>query len=66
MTMTIDTHNVGAVRMDIFDHELLPLLKLFSRAVSNSEIMSHFSEDECESLTTFMDCLLETALQNGI
>jgi hypothetical protein len=64
--MTIDTHNVGAVRMDIFDNELLPLLKLFSRAVSNSEIMSHFSDDEVERLSTFMDCLQETALQNGI
>ena len=64
--MTIDTHNVGAVRMDIFDNELIPLLKLFSRAVSNSEIMSHFSDDEVERLSTFMDCLQETALQNGI
>tara|TARA_Y100000401_G_C8271117_1_gene198390 strand:- start:122 stop:316 length:195 start_codon:yes stop_codon:yes gene_type:complete len=64
--MTIDTHNVGAVRMDIFDNELLPLLKLFSRAVSNSEIMSTFSDDEVERLSTFMDCLQETALQNGI
>jgi hypothetical protein len=64
--MTIDTHNVGAVRMDIFDNELLPLLKLFSRAVSNSEIMSHFSDEEVERLSTFMDCLQETALQNGI
>ena len=64
--MTIDTHNVGAVRMDIFDNELLPLLKLFSRAVSNSEIMSAFSDDEIERLSTFMDCLQETALQNGI
>ena len=64
--MTIDTHNVGAVRMDIFDNELLPLLKLLSRAVSNSEIMSTFSDDEVERLSTFMDCLQETALQNGI
>lgn len=64
--MTIDTHNVGAVRMDIFDNELLPLLKLFNRAVSNSEIMSHFSNEEVERLSTFMDCLQETALQNGI
>jgi hypothetical protein len=67
--MTIDTthsHNVGAVRMDIFDNELLPLLKLFSRACSDDEIMSHFSDDEVERLSTFMDCLQETALQNGI
>ena len=50
--------------MDIFDNECGPLLKLFNRACSNDEIMSHFSEEEAERLATFMDCLQDLALEH--
>ncbi len=54
-----------AIRMDIFDNEWGPLLKLFNRATSNSEIMSHFNAQEAERLSTFMDCLKDLALENS-
>ena len=63
-TNTMETHTVG-FKMDIFDNEWKPLLKLFSRACVNDEIMSHFSEEECERLSTFMDCLQDLALNNS-
>ena len=53
------------IRMDILDYEWKPLLKLFNRACSNDEIMSHFSADEAERLSTFMDCLQDLALENS-
>lgn len=58
------THIVG-FKMDIFDNEWKPLLKLFSRACCNDEIMSHFSEEEGERLHTFMDCLQDLALEHS-
>jgi len=51
--------------MDIFSNEWKPLLKLFNRACSNDEIMSHFSEEEAERLSTFMDCLQDLALEHS-
>lgn len=57
------THTIG-FKMDIFDNECGPLLKLFNRACSNDEIMSHFSEEEAERLATFMDCLQDLALEH--
>tara|TARA_R100000951_G_scaffold106623_1_gene101327 strand:- start:575 stop:757 length:183 start_codon:yes stop_codon:yes gene_type:complete len=57
------THTIG-FKMDIFDNEWGPLLKLFNRASSNDEIMSHFSEEETERLSTFMDCLQDLALEH--
>ena len=60
---TTETHST-AIRMDIFDNEWGPLLKLFNRASSNSEIMSHFDEQETDRLATFMECLQELALEN--
>ena len=54
-----------AIKMDIFDNEWKPLLKLFNRAVSNEEIMSHFNDEEIDRLTTFMDCLQSLALENS-
>jgi len=63
-TETTATHST-AIKMDIFDNEWKPLLKLFNRACSNSEIMSHFDEEECERLSTFMDCLQDLALENS-
>ncbi len=51
--------------MEIFDYECAPLLKLFSRACCNDEVMSHFNEEECESLHTFMDCLQDLALEHS-
>ena len=59
------THSM-AIKMDIFDNEWKPLLKIFNRAVSNDEIMSHFDDEEIERLTTFMDCLQDLALENSI
>ena len=61
---TKETHTV-AIKMDIFDNEWKPLLKLFNRACSNDEIMSHFDEEETERLSTFMDCLQELASNNN-
>jgi hypothetical protein len=58
------THSVG-FKMDIFSNEWKPLLKLFNRACSNDEIMSHFSEEEAERLSTFMDCLQDLALEHS-
>ena len=58
------THTIG-IKMDIFDNEFQPLLKLFNRASCNDEIMSHFSEEECERLHTFMDCLKDLALEHS-
>ena len=63
-TKTSEVHSV-AIKMDIFDNEWKPLLKLFNRACTNDEIMSHFSEEECERLSTFMDCLQDLALENS-
>ncbi len=63
-TETTVTHNVS-IKMDIFSNEWKPLLKLFNRAVSNNEIMSHFDDDETERLSTFMDCLQDLALENS-
>ena len=51
--------------MDIFDNEWKPLLKLFSRAAMNDEIMSEFSDEECDRLHTFMDALQDLALEKG-
>ena len=58
------THTM-AIKMDIFDNEWKPLLKLFNRAVTSDEIMSHFDDEECDRLTTFMECLQELALENS-
>jgi len=63
-TKTTEVHNVS-IKMDIFDNEWKPLLKLFNRACSNDEIMSHFDEEECERLSTFMDCLQDLALEQS-
>lgn len=52
------------IRMDILDYEWKPLLKLFNRACSNDEIMSHFSEDEAETLSIFMDCLQNFSIED--
>ena len=57
-----ETHST-TIRMHILDYECKPLLKLFNRACSNDEIMSHFSEDEAETLSIFMDCLQYLALE---
>ena len=57
-------HNVS-IKMDIFDNEWKPLVKLFNRACCNDEIMSHFSEEECERLSTFIDCFKELALNHS-
>ena len=54
-----------AIKMDIFDNEWKPLLKLFNRAITNDEIMSHFDDEETERLSTFMDCLQDLALENS-
>ena len=51
--------------MDIFDNEWKPLLKLFSRAAMNAEIMAEFSDEECDRLHTFMDALQDLALEKG-
>ncbi len=59
------TEHIMGFKMDIFDNEWKPLLKLFSRAVTNDEIMSHFSEEECDRLHTFMDALQDLALEKG-
>ena len=64
LTETTEVHNVS-IKMDIFDNEWKPLLKLFNRAVLNDEIMSHFDDEETERLTTFMDCLQDLALENS-
>ena len=53
------------LKMDIFDNEWKPLLKLFNRACSNDEIMSHFDEEECERLSTFMEYIQELALEHS-
>ncbi len=63
-TKTTEVHNVS-IKMDIFDNEWKPLLKLFNRASYNDEIMSHFDEEECERLSTFMDCLQDLALEHS-
>ena len=64
--MTPTVHNVGAVKMDIFDNEWKPLLKLFNRAVTNEDIMRHFDDQEIDRLSTFMDALQELALEHTV
>ena len=63
-TETTEVNNV-AIKMDIFDNEWKPLLKLFNRACTNDEIMSHFDEEECERLSTFMEYIQELALEHS-
>lgn len=59
------TDHIVGFKMDIFDNEWKPLLKLFSRAAMNDEIMADFSDEECDRLHTFMDALQDLALEKG-
>jgi|TARA_B100001741_G_C16028866_1_gene358950 hypothetical protein len=59
------TEHIMGFKMDIFDNEWKPLLKLFSRAAMNDEIMAEFSDEECDRLHTFMDALQDLALEKG-
>ena len=59
------TEHIMGFKMDIFDIEFQPLVKLFNRAVVNEEIMSHFDDDECDRLHTFIDALKDAALEHA-
>ena len=59
------TEHIMGFKMDIFDNEFKPLVKLFNRAVVNEEIMSHFDDEECDRLHTFIDALKDAALEHA-
>lgn len=63
MTTTPD-HIVG-FKIDVFDNEWRPLLKLFNRAMADKNIMESFNAEELDRLETFVDWFKEECLKNG-
>ena len=57
------SHIVG-FKIDVFDNESRPLIKLFNRAMSDPNIISAFDAAELERLETFIDCFKDLALNS--
>ena len=58
------THKM-AFKIDIFDNEWRPLIKLFNRAMAEKTITEAFNADEMERLETFIRWFKEEALEKG-
>ena len=54
-----------AFKMDIFDNEWRPLIKLFNRAMAEKTITEAFNSEELDRLETFIGWFKEEALDKG-
>ena len=57
------SHNMG-FKIDVFDNESGPLIKLFNRAMRDPDFVSQFDEYELDRLETFIECFKELTLNN--
>lgn len=58
-------HSTAAFKMDVFDNEWRPLIKLFNRAMAEKTITEAFNTEELDRLETFIGWFKEEALEKG-
>lgn len=58
-------HSTACFKMDVFDNEWRPLIKLFNRAMTEKTITQAFNAEELDRLETFIDWFKDEAAAKG-